>query len=96
MSTTTVTVRVEEAVKKRLEKLARSTGRTRSYLAAEALKDYLDVNEWQVAGIQQAIGSMDQGKGVSHEDVRKWVGTWDRKDGRPISKRSVSKRQRTK
>jgi len=50
MSSTTFTVRVETDVKKRLEKLARSTGRSRSFLAAEALSAYLDVNEWQVAG----------------------------------------------
>src|SRR4029077_5212547 len=52
MPSTTFTVRVESEVKKRLEKLARSTGRTRSFLAAEALNEYLDVNEWQVAGVK--------------------------------------------
>ncbi len=34
MSSTTFTVRVETDVKKRLEKLAKSTGRSRSFLAA--------------------------------------------------------------
>jgi RHH-type transcriptional regulator, rel operon repressor / antitoxin RelB len=42
MPSTTFTVRVEPDVKKRLEKLAKSTGRTRSFLAAEALNEYLD------------------------------------------------------
>ncbi|MGH7014608.1 MAG: CopG family ribbon-helix-helix protein [Stellaceae bacterium] len=45
MRSTTFTVRVEPAVKKRLEELAKSTGRSRSFLAAEALTEYLDVNE---------------------------------------------------
>jgi RHH-type transcriptional regulator, rel operon repressor / antitoxin RelB len=48
MSSTTFTVRAETEVKKRLEKLAKSTGRSRSFLAAEAIREYLDVNEWQV------------------------------------------------
>jgi RHH-type rel operon transcriptional repressor/antitoxin RelB len=39
MASTTFTVRVEPEVKKRLEKLARSTGRSRSFLAAEAHND---------------------------------------------------------
>ena len=47
MSSTTFSVRVESGIKKRLEKLAKSTGRSRSFLAAEALNGYLDVNEWQ-------------------------------------------------
>jgi len=36
---------------RRCEKLAKSTGRSRSFLAAEAISAYLDTNEWQVAGI---------------------------------------------
>jgi predicted DNA-binding protein len=42
---TTFTGRVDAAAKKRLERLAKDTGRSRSFLAAEAINDYLDVNE---------------------------------------------------
>ena len=76
MSSTTFTVRVEDDAKRRLEKLARNTGRSRSYLAAEAINEYLDVNEWQVAGIRQAIASLDEGGDVAHEDVKSWVSSW--------------------
>src|SRR5258706_15157526 len=62
MSSTTFTVRVQTDVKRRLEKLAKSTGRSRVFLAAGALNEYLDVNEWQVAGVRQAMASLDQGK----------------------------------
>lgn len=89
MSSTTVTVRVERNVKNCLEKLAKSTGRTRSFLAAEALNAYLDVNEWQVAGIKQAMASLDRGEGVSHENVKDWVGSWGRKRERSAPKRSA-------
>ncbi len=66
-------------MKRRLEKLADSMGRSRSFLAAEALAGYLDVNEWQVAGIREAISSMDKGKGIAHASVRQWVDSWDTK-----------------
>jgi RHH-type transcriptional regulator, rel operon repressor / antitoxin RelB len=89
MTSTTFTVRVEPDVKKRLEKLAKSTGRSRSFLAAEALNEYLAVNEWQVAGVKRAITSLDRGEGVSHKEVRDWVNSWDRKHERPAPKRSV-------
>jgi predicted transcriptional regulator len=89
MPSTTFTVRVESDVKKRLEKLAKSTGRTRSFLAAEALNEYLDVNEWQVGGVKRAITSLDRGEGVSHKEVRGWVNSWDRKHEQPAPKRSA-------
>src|SRR5947199_338170 len=76
-------------VKKRLEKLAKSTGRSRSFLAAEALREYLDVNEWQVAGIRRAIGSLDRGGGVSHEQVESWVNSWGGKRERSAPKKSA-------
>ena len=87
MPSTTFTVRVEPEVKKRLEKLAKSTGRTRSFLAAEALNEYLDVNEWQVSGVKRAIASLDRGEGVSHREVKNWVNSWGRKRERPAPKR---------
>jgi RHH-type rel operon transcriptional repressor/antitoxin RelB len=88
MRSSTFTMRVAAAAKKRLERLAKSTGRSRSFLAAEAINEYLDVNEWQVAGIKRAIGSFDRGDGVSHERVKDWVTSWGGSKERPIPRRS--------
>lgn len=88
MGSTTFTVRVDQRVKKRLEKLAESTGRSRSYLAAEAIGEYLDVNEWQVVGIKQAIASLDRGEGIAHQHVKDWVESWGSESERPKPKRS--------
>jgi RHH-type transcriptional regulator, rel operon repressor / antitoxin RelB len=76
MRSTTFTVRVDASARKRLERLAKNTGRSRSFLAAEAINEYLDVNEWQVAGIRQAIASLDRGEGVPHQQVKDWITSW--------------------
>ncbi len=73
MATTTFTVRVDSSVKRRLEKLAESTGRSRSFLTAEAIDAYLDVNEWQVDGVKRGIASIDRGEGVASRN-RKGLG----------------------
>jgi predicted transcriptional regulator len=90
MSSTTVSIRIDPVSKKRLEKLAKSTGRSRSFLAAEAINEYLDLNEWQVAGIQKAIVSLDRGEGVTHERVKEWISSWGSKKERPVPKRSTT------
>ena len=77
MITTTFSVRVGRSTKHRLEKLAKSTGRTRSFLAAEAISAYLDTNDWQVAGIQKALTSLDRGKGIAHARVSEWIASWE-------------------
>lgn len=89
-STMTFTVRVDSAVKKRLEKLAKSTGRSRSFLTAEAISEYVDANEWQVTGIRRAVASMDRGEGIGHDQVMEWVHSWGSGNERPAPKRSKS------
>ncbi len=49
----------------------------------------VDLNEWQVAGIQRAIASLDRDKGISHKQVKEWV-SWDRKKARPAPKPSAT------
>jgi RHH-type transcriptional regulator, rel operon repressor / antitoxin RelB len=77
MNTETFSVRLDRSAKTRLQKLAKSTGRSRSFLAAEAIVAYLDTNEWQVAGIHKALASLDRGKGIAHARVSEWVASWE-------------------
>jgi len=86
MTSTTLTVQVDPSVNERLEQLAKSTGRSRAVLAAEAINEYLDVNEWQVAGIARAIASLDRGEGIPHDDVRDWVASWGSATEKPAPK----------
>ncbi len=70
-----VTVRVKPTTKIRLEALARATKRSKSYVIEEALEQYLDVNEWQIDGIVQAIAETDRPDAifVDHDEVLdKW------------------------
>jgi predicted transcriptional regulator len=88
MKSTTFTVRVDTGVKKRLERLAKSTGRSRSFLAAEAISGYLELNEWQVAGTKRAIASLNRGDGIPHSLVKEWVASWGSANEQPVPKRS--------
>jgi len=67
---TTVTLRLDDAVKDKLEKLAESTHRSRSFLAAEAIKAYVDSNEWQISEIHAAIQEADAGDFASDAEVK--------------------------
>ena len=49
----------------------------------------MDLNEWQVAGIQKAMVSLDRDEGVAHERVKEWVSSWGSKKERLAPKRSA-------
>ena len=72
----TVTLRLDDEVKNKLEKLAESTHRSRSFLAAEAIKAYVDSNDWQVAEIHLAIKEADAGDFASEAEVSAVVKKW--------------------
>jgi RHH-type rel operon transcriptional repressor/antitoxin RelB len=73
---TTMTLRLEEDVRERLDKLAYATHRSKSYLAAEAVREYLVNNEWQIGEIQAALAEAQAGDFAGDDEVaalkRKW------------------------
>ena len=73
---TTLSVRVEPEVKARLDALADATQRSRSFLAAEAIREYVEINEWQLQEIQNGVAEADAGDFVSEDELaslaRKW------------------------
>ncbi len=54
-SSNILTLRVDSKLKKKLDKLAKTTQRSRSFLAAEAIREFVALNEWQVEEIKKAI-----------------------------------------
>ncbi|TAN45946.1 MAG: ribbon-helix-helix protein, CopG family [Nitrospirae bacterium] len=75
---TTLTIRLDEQTKERLDRLAGSVARTKSYLVSRAIQDYLEANEWQVNAIKKAVDKADRhdAKFAVHEDVSAWLETW--------------------
>ena len=72
-----ISVRVPTDVAQRLENLSKSVDRSKSYLAAEAIEEYLDLHEWQVQAIQAGLQEVEQGDVVSFVDVKKDLGLLD-------------------
>lgn len=64
-----INFRIEAEDKARLQQLAEDTGRDQSELAREALQQYLDVQEWQIAGIREALAAADRGEFADDADI---------------------------
>ncbi len=75
-----ISLRVAEVTKDRLDRLVRSTKRSRSFLAAEALDEYLERHQWQVDAIDEAVIEADKGTFVSHNAVTNWLESWGSED----------------
>jgi RHH-type transcriptional regulator, rel operon repressor / antitoxin RelB len=76
MSSATLTLRLDRLTSRRLARLASSTDRTRSRLAAEAITRYLDEQAWQVEAIEEGVRAADAGELVTHAEVVRRVSGW--------------------
>jgi predicted transcriptional regulator len=83
----TLHLRLPAKLKGRLEALARSTKRSKSYLAVEAIAAYVDTNAWQVAEIKRGLAEADAGGPfIEHEAVVDWLESWGTDHERPPPK----------
>jgi RHH-type rel operon transcriptional repressor/antitoxin RelB len=74
--TTTLSVRINSKVRERLEALAASSKRSKSFLAAEAIAAYVEAEEWQLGEIQAGLKDLAESRTVSHERVSRWLRSW--------------------
>lgn len=73
---TTMTIRLDDDVKKRLDSLAIATLRSKSFLAAEAVRSYIENNEWQIREIEAALREADAGNFAADSAVKKLAKKW--------------------
>jgi len=67
--TTTMTIRLQPEIKSRLDKLSVTTHRSKSFLAAEAVREFIETNEWQIEEVEKAIKEADAGDFASNQEV---------------------------
>jgi len=72
-----MSLRIPDEIADTLANLARATGRTKSYLAVDALREYLAREAWQIEEIKKALKEADAGDFASDEEVRAIAEKWN-------------------
>ncbi|TIN10591.1 CopG family ribbon-helix-helix protein [Mesorhizobium sp.] len=73
---TAFTVRVPDETAKRLDQLAEKLDRSRSYVAAQVIEDFVAREEWQLAEIEAGLADVERGDFASDRDVAAVVGKY--------------------
>jgi predicted transcriptional regulator len=98
-SSKTMTLRLDPGTLRRLDELAQATYRSRAWLAAQAVRTYLDLNEWQIKAIREAVERADRRgtKFLTHDEVETWLATWGTsQEPKPPSEDSLARRGGTR
>lgn len=72
-NSTTVTIRLNSAVKADLELLAKHTSRSKSYLAAEAITAFVGRELAILEGINRGLADVAAGRVVDHDQAMKEI-----------------------
>ncbi|OYZ12785.1 MAG: hypothetical protein B7Y39_18810 [Bdellovibrio sp. 28-41-41] len=66
-----VSLRLEEEKIEQLDSLAKATHRDRSFLISEAIDNYLEVQQWQINHIKNAIQQADMKDFASADAIKR-------------------------
>ena len=72
----TMTIRLDDDVTNRLEQMAESTQRSKSFLAATAIREFVETNEWQIAAIKEGVAQADAGDFATDQEVADFAAKW--------------------
>ena len=76
-----VFMRLPDELSDQLDALAAATDRSKSFLAGQAIRDFIERESWQIAEITQAIHEADAGEFASDDELNAVSAKWRRSAG---------------
>ena len=73
------TLRLDAKLKNQLDRLSKAMNRSRSFVAAKAIQEFVTVNEWQIDEIKKGIAEADAGDFASDKEVQQVLKRWMRR-----------------
>jgi predicted transcriptional regulator len=74
-----LTLRLDAKLKNKLDRLSKSMNRSRSFVAAQAIQEFVSVNEWQINEIKKGLAEADAGDFATEEQVQQVMKKWTRR-----------------
>ncbi len=72
-----MSMRLPEELNNELNLLAKSTGRTKSFLAVEAVKEFIKREKWQLEKIQNGLNEAENNNFATNEDIENLDKKWN-------------------
>ena len=78
--TAAFTLRLDDETLKALDRLAEKTDRSRTWLAARAIEDYIALTAWQIERIAAGIDAAERGDFADESEVARVLKKYSAKD----------------
>jgi len=71
-----LSVELDSDLDRRLSEVAEAMEQPKSALVEQAVRDFLELREWQDAAIEEGLRAAEEGRVFEHDEVAKWVESW--------------------
>ena len=71
------TVRMDDQLLKRVDGIAKSQSRSRSWVISQALERFVDYEEWFKLEVTEGIAEVKRGEVATKDEVKKAFSKWD-------------------
>jgi predicted transcriptional regulator len=79
-----VSVRLPPELNQQVADIAQALDRPKSWVIEQAIKDFVAVQAWHLAAIDEGIRAADAGQIVPHDEVAAWTRSWGKPDELPM------------
>jgi len=87
----TLSIRLKPETKKRLAKLAKTSGRSSNFLISDAVESYVADQERMLAEVRHADRQVKSGHYIKNEDMKAWLLSWGTEHELPVPKCACGK-----
>jgi len=70
---TPLSLRLPKEVKKKLLLIAKNAKRSTSFIAQEAIQNYIELQDWKIEGVKKAMQDMDEGRKIDGDIAMEWM-----------------------
>jgi predicted transcriptional regulator len=79
MEKQTISFRIDPEKLEALDAIAKAMERDRTFVLNEAVRSYLDIQEWQMDHIKAGLDQAERGELIDHPEVNRVARTWRRR-----------------
>ena len=91
MPSTPFSIRIEDEVRDKLEKICTLTERSKAYITSKAIEEYVELNSWKVEALKQAKKEAAKGEFISHDAMGEWINSLNTESELPTPEADIFK-----
>jgi predicted transcriptional regulator len=80
-------IELDDDLDRRLSEVAEVMDKPKAALVEQAVRDFLELRDWQDAAIDEGLRAAEEGRVFEHDEIADWVASWDTPNERPAPTR---------